>query len=151
MFKNPRRGRQARNFTTNVPKILDLKSSSEQIFSKNWRWVPLSWVLLLPWIITGKKFYVFISKYGYKMERKVLGTCKVLRLLALKQNIFIPHVFSKKKKRRAGRYLTSWKTMSALSIKQSNSELSIWPVNHAIFQEPISLRLNGIHIHFFTS
>ena len=32
MFENPRRGRQARNFTTNVPKILDLKSSSAQIF-----------------------------------------------------------------------------------------------------------------------
>ena len=32
MFENPRRGRQARNCTTNVPKILDLKSSSEQIF-----------------------------------------------------------------------------------------------------------------------
>ena len=32
MFENPRRGRQERNFTTNVPKILDLKSSSEQIF-----------------------------------------------------------------------------------------------------------------------
>ena len=32
MFENPRRGRQARNFTTNVPKILDLKSSSEHIF-----------------------------------------------------------------------------------------------------------------------
>ena len=32
MFENPRRGRQARNFTTNFPKILDLKSSSEQIF-----------------------------------------------------------------------------------------------------------------------
>ena len=32
MFENPRRGRQARNFTTNVPKILDLKSSSGQIF-----------------------------------------------------------------------------------------------------------------------
>ena len=42
MFENPRRGRQARNFTTNVPKILDLKSSSEQICSENWRWVPLS-------------------------------------------------------------------------------------------------------------
>ena len=41
MFENPRRGRQARNFTTNVLKILDLKSSSEQIFSENWRWVPL--------------------------------------------------------------------------------------------------------------
>ena len=24
-FENPRRGRQARNFTTNIPKILDLK------------------------------------------------------------------------------------------------------------------------------
>ena len=36
LFENPRRGMQARNFTTNVPKILDLKSSSE-----NCRWVPL--------------------------------------------------------------------------------------------------------------
>ena len=34
MFENPRRGRQARNFTTNTPKILDLKSSSEKIFSR---------------------------------------------------------------------------------------------------------------------
>ena len=31
MFENPRRGRQARNYTENDPKILDLKSSSEQI------------------------------------------------------------------------------------------------------------------------
>ena len=42
MFENPRRGRQPKNFTTNVPKILDLKSSSEQIFSENCRWVPPS-------------------------------------------------------------------------------------------------------------
>ena len=41
MFENPRRGRQARNSTTNVSKIQDLKSSSEQIFSENCRWVPL--------------------------------------------------------------------------------------------------------------
>ena len=34
MFENPRRGRQARNFTTNAPKILDLTSSSAQIFSR---------------------------------------------------------------------------------------------------------------------
>ena len=34
MFENPRRGRETRNFATNVPKILDLKSSSEQIFSE---------------------------------------------------------------------------------------------------------------------
>ena len=30
-FENPRRGRQARNFSENDPKNLDLKSSSEQI------------------------------------------------------------------------------------------------------------------------
>ena len=30
-FENPRRGRQARIFSENDPKILDLKSSSEQI------------------------------------------------------------------------------------------------------------------------
>ena len=34
MFENPRRCRQARNFTTNVPKTLVLKSSFEQIFSE---------------------------------------------------------------------------------------------------------------------
>ena len=42
MFENPWKGKQARNFTTNVPKILDLKSSSEHIFSENYRWVPLN-------------------------------------------------------------------------------------------------------------
>ena len=41
-FEIPRKGRQARNFSTNVPKILHLKSSSEQIFSKNCPWVPLT-------------------------------------------------------------------------------------------------------------
>ena len=35
MFENPRTGRQARNFTIDVPKIVDVKSSSEQIFSEN--------------------------------------------------------------------------------------------------------------------
>ena len=34
--------RQARNLTTNAPKILALNSSSEQTFSKNCRWVLLS-------------------------------------------------------------------------------------------------------------
>ena len=31
LLENPSRGRQARNFTSNVPKILDLKSSSAKI------------------------------------------------------------------------------------------------------------------------
>ena len=44
MFENPRRGRQARNFATNVPKILVLKSSSEQIFSRK---LPLGAPVLL--------------------------------------------------------------------------------------------------------
>ena len=35
-FENPRRGRQARNFSENDPKILDLKSSSEQIIFLKW-------------------------------------------------------------------------------------------------------------------
>ena len=54
MFENPRRGRQARNFTTkfNVPKILDLKSSSEQIFFENCLWVPLSNSSELPQIVS---------------------------------------------------------------------------------------------------
>ena len=42
-----------KNFTTNVPKILDLKSSSEQIFSENCRWVPL---LRVQDFKTGKNF-----------------------------------------------------------------------------------------------
>ena len=41
-FENPRRGTQTRH-----PKILDLKSSSEQIFFKNCRWVPLKKVVLM--------------------------------------------------------------------------------------------------------
>ena len=62
MFENPRRGRQATNFTTNVPKILDLKSSSEQIFSQNCRWVPLqkSWPL---WFLCRRKSYPALVPY----------------------------------------------------------------------------------------
>ena len=45
MFENPGRDRQARNFTTNVPKILNLKSFPEQIFSENCHWVPLNKVV----------------------------------------------------------------------------------------------------------
>ena len=50
MFENPWRGRQARNFTTNVLKILDLKSSHSQfpcrsvpIYIINCRWVVVKW------------------------------------------------------------------------------------------------------------
>ena len=35
MFENPRRSRQAKNLTKNVPEILDLKSSSEKVFCRH--------------------------------------------------------------------------------------------------------------------
>ena len=66
MFENPRRGRQARNFTKNVPKILDVKSSSEQIFSENCRWVPPK--DRLPIIM---KRHIMSDKYG---SRRILGS-----------------------------------------------------------------------------
>ena len=48
MFENPRRGRQPRNFSTNVSKILDLKSSSEQIiFRKLSLGAPVAWAVTL--------------------------------------------------------------------------------------------------------
>ena len=73
MFKNLRRGRQARNFTTNGPKILDLKSSSEQIFSKNWRWVPLSiagpapvaWISLFLYVALMNSLQHFLPYKGW--------------------------------------------------------------------------------------
>ena len=60
MFENPRRGRQARNFGKNVPKIVDLKSSSEQIFSENCRWVPL---VLFPYCCQYEHVVPFPAKF----------------------------------------------------------------------------------------
>ena len=63
-LEHPRRGRQARNFTTNVPKILDLKSSSEQIFSKNRRWVPLQSYLIISYVFQKLNFISVHSRMG---------------------------------------------------------------------------------------
>ena len=60
MFENPRRGRQARNFPTNATKILDLKWSSEQIFSRK---LPLR----APDVgMCGPKGYGFCAFFGLK-------------------------------------------------------------------------------------
>ena len=94
MFENPRRGRQAKNFTTNVPKILDLESSSKQIFSKNCRWVPLTEAIPMNHASTGYAFknpkpstininYIFfniilkVKKAKTIMKRKANGTLAV--------------------------------------------------------------------------
>ena len=104
MFENPRRDRQARNFTINVAKILDLKSSSEQIFSENCRWVPLYFALALSNINTtltttplafskSCKLLLFISlvserflyNSSYVREREVGGRCRGLGKIRRKQ------------------------------------------------------------------
>ena len=77
MFENPRRGRQARNFTTNVPKILDLKSSSEQIFSENCRWVPL----LFPFY-----FYRYIERYRHAVHELLIRFVRVIFEITRVQN-----------------------------------------------------------------
>ena len=54
MFENSRRGRQARNVTTNARTILDLKSPSEQIFSRKFR-------LGAPELITCFKLFFYLK------------------------------------------------------------------------------------------
>ena len=73
MFENPRSGRQARSFTTNVPKILDLKLSSEQIFSENCRWVPL--LSLITSTVTQKNVIYMIQCKHFSKEY-LLGETK---------------------------------------------------------------------------
>ena len=82
MFENPRRDRQARNFTTNAPKILDLKSSSEQIFPENCRWVPLKFVSFVFLIVKAEADWLFTDKsFGFLIKNDC--TMIVLQLLSL--------------------------------------------------------------------
>ena len=71
MFENLRRGRQARNFTRNVPKILDLKSSSEQIFSENCHWVPLFEAKILFSKELLLRVRIYESKHRLKTEHQI--------------------------------------------------------------------------------
>ena len=65
MFENPRRSRQARNFTENDPKILDLKSSSEQIiFRKLSLGAPVMW----PCMHALKRFLFFFLADWSRMD-----------------------------------------------------------------------------------
>ena len=75
MFENPRRSRQARNFTTNVPKILDLKSSSEQIFFRKLSLGAPEVILLLPdsWSNSNLKMLVFEERGKPEYSEKNLS------------------------------------------------------------------------------
>ena len=67
LFENPRRGMEARNFTTNVLKILDLKSSSEQIFFRKLSLgAPDCQVKINLW--SGGLSSLFVSRYPRKKK-----------------------------------------------------------------------------------
>ena len=83
MFENPRRERQARNFTTNVPKILVVKSSSEQIFSRK---LPLGAPVGMPYSVSiyhsplarpwALRLGIFLSKVLRHVVTHPYMTCK---------------------------------------------------------------------------
>ena len=102
MFENPRTGRQARNFTTNVPKILVLKSSSEQIFSRK---LPLG-APVSSLFVHGANTFLLLTPFGddahlkcfaYKTNSSLVGfsnnrtiNCKarIMREIPLYQSIY---------------------------------------------------------------
>ena len=104
MFENPRRGRQAGNFATNVPKILDLKSSSANRYF--WKidigcpWLPA----LYPWKmfchfwtdmvsvwmargIRSKKIFIHLNGLGYLFAGKNCRPFEQLVLSVPKKNV----------------------------------------------------------------
>ena len=68
MFEKPRRGRRARNFTTNVPKIVDLKSSAEQIFSKTLSLGAPDTYLSNPFFLQSARAISFILTHVFKKD-----------------------------------------------------------------------------------
>ena len=100
MFENLRRGRQARNFTTNVPKSLDLKLSSEHIFSKNFRWVPLCYYVCWVGQSLGCYFVDIISRFACLNVRRFLAS-SLLCLLGRS-------IIGLKKKNNAGSQVNHW-------------------------------------------
>ena len=72
LFENPRRGMQASNFTTNVPKILDLKSLSEQIFPRKLS-LGAPELYTCSSVATCTSREVFFFRQGNKMLPKVVN------------------------------------------------------------------------------
>ena len=101
-FENPRRGIQARNLTTTVAKILDLKSSSEQIFSKNCPWVPLIPVLVY-WI------YCLCTEASLLRMFYTWGLYLVVFLIPLLSTLLLASNFLPKKS--SGHYSVCWSTV----------------------------------------
>ena len=88
MFENTRKGRQARNFTRNAPKIVDLKSSSEQIFSRK---LPLGAPEML---ISVQKYELQYGKISPILSTQITAPVKKISISQYKNissgtNIFI--------------------------------------------------------------
>ena len=91
MFENPRRDRQARNFTTNVPKILDLKSSPELIFFRKLSLGAPEFSFretLCPVLLTHQIFVFHLSLYFFYLR---IHSAPFLRFshILLNSNFFI--------------------------------------------------------------
>ena len=90
MFKNPRRSRQTKNFTTTVPKILDLKSSTEQIFFRKLSLgAPFPWMLILDhtFLYYKNKSKLGVSdlyisfKWGLDWSQYYLGSYEIIAVV----------------------------------------------------------------------
>ena len=80
MFENPRRGRQATNFATNVPKILDLKSSSEQILGNLRTTTKFTTTTSIDGERTGTRTSVSAGKRKLKMQSISRSTTTTLNV-----------------------------------------------------------------------
>ena len=90
-FENPRRGRQARNLSENDPKILDLKSSSEQIiFRKLSLGAPELYLAIVksPNMATVMGYYHWLKVHNSKNTR--LRTWFLRWLRGLVQGQYLP-------------------------------------------------------------
>ena len=70
-FENPRGGRQARNFSENDQKILDLKSSSEQIIFRKLSYCSLA-IARCQFLIGGRVFDVRADLGSFMVSLKFL-------------------------------------------------------------------------------
>ena len=144
MFENPRRGRQARNFTTNALKILDLKSSPEQIFLENWRWVPLitSTLCLKNVLLFLNGFGIRLNGSGYPFQKKLSSICTAWAIRLEKIVVHLNSLgYPVKKKNQCHPFeqlgLSVWKKIVICSNRLGY-----------LFQK-IVIRLNGLGYQFF--
>ena len=95
-FKNPRRGRQARNLSENDSKILDLKSSSEQIIYRKLslgapgltQRMSSNRYLVQAVKLFSTRFFVLLKKKGFHLfVLKVVMTCFIWVSLKFQKNL----------------------------------------------------------------